>query len=120
MRTAVILALLLPAAANAQECLTFADARARWPKSHLYWHTVNHCWDNRIGAHYRPTQPKPRIIDPVPVRIGDLKDRRWLPRTFENATPIDPPVLIDPPGEPDECCWPEISQFSSRWGNFEP
>ena len=26
-------------------CLTLQQARERWPHSHLYWHTVAHCWD---------------------------------------------------------------------------
>jgi len=30
-------------------CLTKEQARAKWPKEWLYWHTSHHCWDNVRG-----------------------------------------------------------------------
>ena len=32
-----------------QTCLTREQARAKYPKQYLYWHTEHHCWDNRPG-----------------------------------------------------------------------
>jgi hypothetical protein len=47
-----------PANATDPTCLTKAEARQKFPKAHLYWHTQHRCWDatptsraNR--AHYK-------------------------------------------------------------------
>jgi hypothetical protein len=34
------------------DCLTKAQAKAKWPKAWLYWHTADHCWDNRPGRRH--------------------------------------------------------------------
>jgi hypothetical protein len=38
------------AADVAPVCLTKEQARAKWPKEWLYWHTAHHCWDNVRGT----------------------------------------------------------------------
>jgi hypothetical protein len=35
---------------NAQPCLTKEQARAKWPTAWIYWHGMNHCWDNVRGT----------------------------------------------------------------------
>ena len=34
-----------PAKATDPTCLTKAEARQKFPKAHLYWHTQHRCWD---------------------------------------------------------------------------
>ena len=31
-------------------CLTKEQARTKWPKELIYWHTAHHCWDNVQGT----------------------------------------------------------------------
>ena len=38
------------AADSATPCLTKEQARAKWPKEWIYWHGMNHCWDNVRGT----------------------------------------------------------------------
>ena len=46
--TAFVLFLMMLATVRAfsAECLTYHEARAKWPKAHLVWHGSRHCWDN--------------------------------------------------------------------------
>ena len=37
-------------------CMTKAQAKAKWPKAWLYWHTAAHCWDNQRGGRHGPRQ----------------------------------------------------------------
>src|SRR5215469_9112229 len=30
-------------------CMTESEARAKFPKAHLYWHRSEHCWDDSPG-----------------------------------------------------------------------
>jgi len=49
---------------NLTPCLSKAEARAKFPGQIIYWHTVNHCWDNvpvKV-AHARKTDKLP-IVD---------------------------------------------------------
>ena len=48
---------------NAPPCLSKAEARAKWPQQIIYWHTINHCWDNvpvKV-AHARKTNKLPDV-----------------------------------------------------------
>src|SRR6187399_2885104 len=48
---------------NLTPCLSKAEARAKYPKQIIYWHTINHCWDNvpvRV-AHPRKTDKLPTV-----------------------------------------------------------
>lgn len=56
--TRFVLAALLGTAmsgfVNAEpSCMTEAEARAAYPRAHLYWHTAKHCWDNIPGGQRR-------------------------------------------------------------------
>jgi hypothetical protein len=70
MKKLIVLAALLTASssmATNNACLTKSEARAKWPKDHLYWHGQDHCWDNKQRSHY----PRRKYEDPVmpsPVR----------------------------------------------------
>jgi hypothetical protein len=43
--------------ATTATCLTKHEARAKFPRAHLYWHGTRHCWDNQRG--------RKRYRDPV-------------------------------------------------------
>jgi hypothetical protein len=46
-------------------CMTESEARAKFPKAHLYWHGSEHCWDDRPGygshADVRPALAPARV-----------------------------------------------------------
>jgi hypothetical protein len=72
----VILALFTGArAADNVRCLTKAEARAKWPKAHLYWHGADHCWDNQAKRRQR----EPHIIPEPLVLAAMAKDQKPLP-----------------------------------------
>lgn len=52
-------------------CLTKEQARAKWPQEWLYWHGVNHCWDNVRGRAKTANMPNGEvkiIVAPKPNR----------------------------------------------------
>src|SRR5215472_17303115 len=59
-------------------CMTESEARAKFPKAHLYWHRSEHCWDDNPGYGSRtltavPMQsprPAPASAHPEIVRSG--------------------------------------------------
>jgi hypothetical protein len=93
-----LLILYLPVA-SAQACLSKREARAIWPRAHLYWHSANHCWDNRRGG------------------------RRYHGIMFASraeAPKKPPPPIVRPKEEREEdfCCWPPLDSltlFADRW-----
>jgi hypothetical protein len=70
-----LLMLLVNAAAASQSCLTYGEARTKWPREYLRW-SGDHCWYVRS---YRPERPVRRIahvrrnvsplVQPEPVQI---------------------------------------------------
>src|SRR5262245_60678364 len=84
-------------------CLTHSEARAKWPKEHLYWHTEHHCWDNsRTWASSRRALAKATALTP-PRPEGPPKA----------AVPIPKPIAKKLWKEPDlpECCWPPLESL---------
>jgi hypothetical protein len=64
-------------------CLSRADAQTKWPRSHLYWHTDNRCWDNSragTGDYSAPAKPVHQD-DPPPKK----EPPSWLERAGPNA-----------------------------------
>src|SRR5262245_22370302 len=101
-----IAALLLGAANAAPSCLTYREARDRWPKQHLYWRTENRCWTNNRHAPRTQFRPRKRM-DPILNSYAKSKEK-----------------------EPeDKCCWPDLQRdangnviepprpFSDRWND---
>ena len=74
---AIIIVGLTSMAYGATVCMSKSEARAKWPKSHLYWHggADGRCWDNRRGGNrYRNIKRDAGImraqaptVDPVRV-----------------------------------------------------
>lgn len=79
-KIAILALLLLPsqamAADNTPPCLSREQAKAKYPGAHLYWHTINRCWDNI------PVTRGRRVYAP-PIRL-----------------PIEKPVIEPPEPEP--------------------
>src|SRR5262245_52324656 len=73
---AIIVVFAVIDAARGATCMTKAEARKIWPRSHIYWHTSDHCWDNRKGggrryearAEVKPEAKKEKKIDPPPAK----------------------------------------------------
>lgn len=61
---AILLWLLFGKAFGADvDCLSKEQARAKFPNQIIYWHTINHCWDNvpvKV-AHARKTNKLPDV-----------------------------------------------------------
>lgn len=115
----ILILLLMTFASSAPICLTFEQARHLWPKEHLWWYSKDHCWSNRRGG-----PPSKLRIDPMPAdykkatQLSELNSRRWYPRQFDSAAPLEPPVMFEPSTGPEECCWPDVSLFDLRWGKL--
>jgi len=45
-------------------CLTEKEARARWPKDHLYWHGPDRCWDNSRAMPHPTVKANPLALPP--------------------------------------------------------
>ena len=124
-------------ATSADVCLTKEQARARWPKNHLWWRTTNRCWTNEKSRndnglvqrstvrHRNPPTP------PVPVPRQSVL---WPTLASTVATALDAalltpessiawPLLLDvdeiTTDKPTaECCWPpldDVPPFTERW-----
>lgn len=78
-------------AGAAPACMTQAQARAKFPKAHLYWHTLHHCWDNQ--PRQRRTRPS-REPDGATARPA-LAGVRYYPRSFDTVAALDPPVVVN-------------------------
>ena len=88
-----VIVLLTPcptlAADNTPPCLSREQAKAKYPGAHLYWHTINRCWDNiPVGRSKTVIRAAPPIR-PLPV------ERPQVP---------EPP----PPGEPSSVFYPDL------------
>jgi hypothetical protein len=53
-------------AATDPTCLTKAEARQKFPKAHLYWHTQHRCWDATPPSRANRAQYK------RPVKVGQV------------------------------------------------
>src|SRR3974390_493549 len=76
---ALLLLLLLArstVASTSIVCLTHEQARERWPHSHLYWHTVAHCWDTSHKWYRRDIEPR-RHNDESDPHIHVVKENEF-------------------------------------------
>jgi hypothetical protein len=75
--------------------MTQGEARLKFPRAHLWWHTLHRCWDNSGPA--RPTTERKRDRIPVDANanVASVVDIVWYPRPFAfGAEPLDPPVTL--------------------------
>jgi hypothetical protein len=84
--------IVIAAAAAAPACMTQAEARAMFPRAHLYWHTLHRCWDDRGLMTGLKNYRAPIDANANVASVGDI---HWYPRPFGLAVePIDPPVIV--------------------------
>jgi hypothetical protein len=109
----LLLALPVQAADNVPPCLTQAQAQARWPKAHLYWHTKDKCWDNIPVGQSRSVRPS-RVAVSAPAPSQPTRPRVDKRPHDANGNGIElrePPVFFPDtmPGPP-----PSASMFNSE------
>jgi hypothetical protein len=94
LAASVALLIVIAAAAATPACMSQSEARQQFPRMHLYWHGLHHCWDNRGPVRPLATRPSPRpYVDPNGNR-AELAGVHWYPRAFDYFEPLDPPVTI--------------------------
>jgi hypothetical protein len=94
-----VLMILITTAQPVGVCLSKAEARHLWPRSHIYWYSKNHCWSNRRGP------PRNLKFDPV---FSHHAEDKILP-----APKIEAPLRTDEPLKitEDGCCWPLLEDL---------
>jgi hypothetical protein len=85
-----ILIIAIIAAHGSPSCMTQAEARRAFPKSHLWWHGLDHCWDNKHG--HRKTRPS-REPDGIADR-PTIAAVHFYPRAFDQVDAIEPPIIV--------------------------
>lgn len=65
LATLALLAISALVAMGSDACKTYEQARAQWPRDHLYWHGSEHCWDN-----HRKHSPAPDRLKRVYAQAG--------------------------------------------------
>jgi hypothetical protein len=86
-----ILIIAIIAAHGSPSCMTRDEARAKYPRAHLYWHTLHHCWDNHAA---RVTRERKTNRAPIIAANGSLAGVTWYPRGFDQVDAIDPPIIV--------------------------
>lgn len=141
-----ILAIMLLAATRtyaSEACMTKAEARAMYPKAHLFWHGREHCWNDKAGSiRYRVKHKQPadagqlRAQAPKPPQdaSGNSPAKKILWPTlvptvefsFQSFLIAEPMTLWPPVLDVDEvtadlpdCCWPKLdTDFEVRWNEM--
>ena len=115
---AIVAAALTSSSAAAPVCMTKQEARAKYPRAHLYYGfdgSGGRCWSNQRGSgrRYQPRrdpQP-PKIIDddptpmpPAPPQqpVPRFVDARWLALFDKRDAAVDKPSPQPPPPTPLE------------------
>jgi hypothetical protein len=68
-----LLLLWVRSAEPAAICLTKKEARALWPRQHIYWYSKDHCWSNRRGP------PRGLQLDPIFGSHAQAEEKKPLP-----------------------------------------
>jgi hypothetical protein len=94
-----VLMILITTAQPVGVCLSKAEARHLWPRSHIYWYSRDHCWSNRRGP------PRNLKFDPV---FSHHAEDKILP-----APKLQAPLRSDEPLKvtEDGCCWPLLEDL---------
>ncbi len=133
---ALVLVIATAVASAAPVCLSKSEARKLWPRAHLYWYSVDHCWSNRRGGPPRGIRydlirenhaqaskadrldatPKPTVMFPeVKQVIPWLDPKLYTPKAATlshrllDIDELTSKNSVDPP----ECCWPELNADGS-------
>ena len=104
--------LVVTRAHGSAACMTKAEARSHWPRSHIWWHGPNHCWDNNASRNIRYNGHR---IMPDALPIHAMAKQISIDANGDDLTPYD--EVMEKPQPQDECCWPPLDErsFKSRW-----
>jgi len=69
---AMTLLILSFAASGSPSCMTKSEARAHYPRAHLYWHGQNRCWDNRHGRRLYRDPILTKVAGPLPAPVPHI------------------------------------------------
>jgi hypothetical protein len=112
--------LLMPDRVLAEECLTRAQASARYPGAWLYWHTAQRCWDNKRGRSFG--QAVPRATNRVEANMDTqeppnaaTRAQIYYPTMIPGGTVSVQLLRIDP-----ITLWPLIADFDLPAPRFIP
>src|SRR5262249_39335046 len=89
--------------ANAEpSCMTEAEARAAYPRAHLYWHTARHCWDNIPGGQQRydvakPVEKPPAVPQAKPASMTRDRKSTGMPSLVQGTGARDEQIAMWPP-----------------------
>jgi hypothetical protein len=78
-------------AAHGASCLTKHEARERWPRRHIFWHSSDHCWDTHRGGrrHFASRlAERSRAEDD-----DDEKPKPVQPQRFAQQKPLTPWII---------------------------
>jgi hypothetical protein len=110
--------------------MTYAEARAAYHTSHLWWRTEHHCWYASPSRHVirrkhepatAPTAPQPMIMFPTLVQGAGVEAQMLnvAPSVKWPSVILDVDAATASADPPDECCWPPLDppaeNFSERW-----
>lgn len=127
-------------AVGSPSCMTYNEARVKWPHDHLWWRTSARCWSNIPGSrssarkriHHDPNgndavkhtvQKQPVIAlakaDPTVIWPPVIAAPKLVDADLYNVTPITQwPLLLDideitmaKADQLDECCWPDLDEL---------
>ena len=67
-------------------CMTQSEARAKFPKAHLYWHGREHCWNDRAAIQFSRTCRSARAFLTTHTS-GSARARTGVPCPARNDPP---------------------------------
>lgn len=89
---AMLLLLVTTASAAASpECMTKSEARAAYPRSHIYWSGTSRCWSDRRGR-----SPVRRQHLRRPAMSSDMEEEQTVPLPSPKPQPLLAPPEIVP------------------------
>jgi hypothetical protein len=112
----IVVAVLITGAAHGAEreqCLTHAQARAKYPSEALYWHSIHHCWNNHRGGTVK--QKAPIEIDPNGNAVTKLHQTIAYPELMIGSGTDSSMLRPDPMNS-----WPLIADFDDEPPVFLP
>jgi len=123
-------------------CLSKHEARAKWPKAHLWWSGPDHCWSNVRGEYSHRKgrvallasrtraqatkgdriDARPPVPEPAPRKPPEeIIYPPLVPNQVPTMAYTDPTVstgwrpLIDIDDESkDYCCWPDLKTLQAE------
>jgi hypothetical protein len=90
---AIALAIAIVRVDASPSCMTMREARAKYPRDHLYWHGPARCWDNQRGRTRHRMGKKPPVPAYGAVRLP-VAAVALAPRGPLLITPVPLDILL--------------------------